>query len=146
MKKVEVYTDGSCKKNPGPGGWAAILVYNGHEKEICGGEKDTTNNRMELCAVINALKLLREPCEVDLTTDSKYVSDGISKGWAQSWKTKGWKKADKTPALNVELWDELLSLCGIHRVTFNWVKGHAGHPYNERCDTMAQAQAEKLKE
>ena len=145
MKEVEIYTDGSCKKNPGPGGWAAILCYKGNEKELFGGEKETTNNRMELTAVITALKSLKEPCRVTLTTDSKYVSDGITKGWAENWKAKGWKKADKSPALNPELWDELLSLCSVHKVDFVWVKGHAGHPYNERCDTLAQTEADKYK-
>ena len=145
MKKVEIYTDGSCKKNPGPGGWAAVLVYNGKEKEICGGEAETTNNRMELLATINALKALKEPCEVVLTSDSKYVVDGISKGWAKGWKARGWKKADKSPALNPELWDELLTQCDRHEIEFVWVKGHAGHPYNERCDTLAQGEAEKYR-
>lgn len=145
MKKVEIYTDGSCKKNPGPGGWAAVLVYNGREKEICGGEAETTNNRMELLATINALKALKEPCEVVLTSDSKYVVDGISKGWARGWKARGWKKADKSPALNPELWDELLTQCDRHEIEFVWVKGHAGHPYNERCDTLAQGEAEKYR-
>lgn len=145
MKSVHIYTDGSCKSNPGPGGWAAVLVYGEAEKEISGGEANTTNNRMELTAVISALKLLKEPCNVVITTDSKYVSDGISKGWAASWKARGWKKADKTPALNPELWDELLSLCQKNNVSFEWVKGHAGHPYNERCDALAQSQAEKYR-
>ena len=145
MKEVEIYTDGSCKKNPGPGGWAAILVYGGAEKELCGGEADTTNNRMELTAVIRALEALKEPCRVTLTTDSKYVSDGITKGWAASWKARGWKKADKSPALNPDLWDRLLALCGEHEVKFVWVKGHAGHPYNERCDTLAQSEADKYR-
>lgn len=145
MKKVEIYTDGSCKKNPGPGGWAAILVYGGVEKELCGGEADTTNNRMELTAVISALAALKEKCSVKLTTDSKYVSDGISKGWAASWRARGWKKADKSPALNPDLWGKLLDLCEFHEVKFVWVKGHAGHPYNERCDTLAQGEAEKYK-
>lgn len=145
MKSVNIYTDGSCKSNPGPGGWAAVLVYGKTEKEISGGAADTTNNRMELTAVISALKLLKEPCLVTVTTDSKYVSDGITKGWAASWKAHGWKKTDKSPALNPELWDELLALCETHTVSFEWVKGHAGHPYNERCDALAQAEAEKYK-
>ena len=145
MKNVDIYTDGSCKINPGPGGWAAILVYGSAEREICGGEADTTNNRMELKAVINALKMLKEPCSVRITTDSRYVADGIEKGWAASWKKRGWKKADKSPALNPELWDELLGLCEKHDVSFEWVKGHAGHPYNERCDTLAQTEAEKYR-
>ncbi len=144
MKKVEIYTDGSCKQNPGPGGWGAILVYQGRELELSGGQADTTNNRMELTAVIEALQKLREPCQVTLTTDSKYVSDGISKGWAASWKARGWKKADKSPALNPDLWGKLLDLCEVHTVEFVWVKGHAGHPYNERCDTLAQGEAQRI--
>ena len=144
MKKVEIYTDGSCKQNPGPGGWGAVLVYQGKELELSGGQADTTNNRMELTAVIEALKKLREPCQVTLTTDSKYVSDGISKGWAASWKARGWKKADKSPALNPDLWGTLLDLCETHTVEFVWVKGHAGHPYNERCDTLAQGEAQRI--
>ena len=119
------------------------MVYQGKELELSGGQADTTNNRMELTAVIEALQKLREPCQVTLTTDSKYVSDGISKGWAASWKARGWKKADKSPALNPDLWGTLLDLCETHTVEFVWVKGHAGHPYNERCDTWAQARGEK---
>ena len=142
-KRVEIYTDGSCLRNPGPGGWGAILVYKGLEKEMSGGEADTTNNRMELTAAIEALKALKSPCDVTLTTDSRYLCDGMTKGWAVSWKRKGWKKADNTPALNPDLWDELLGLCSEHRVEFVWVRGHAGHPYNERCDAMAQEQAKK---
>lgn len=144
MKKVEIYTDGSCKKNPGPGGWGAVLVYGERELELSGGQADTTNNRMELTAVIEALKRLREPCQVTLTTDSKYVSDGISRGWAASWRARGWKKADKSPALNPDLWGTLLDLCEKHSVDFIWVKGHAGHPYNERCDALAQEEARKI--
>ena len=144
MKKVEIYTDGSCRCNPGPGGWGAILVYGGRELALSGGEAETTNNRMELTAVIRALQRLKEPCAVTLTTDSKYVADGITKGWAASWKKKGWKKADKSPALNPDLWDTLLSLCDTHTVEFVWVKGHAGHPYNERCDAMAQEESAKF--
>lgn len=145
MKKVEIYTDGSCKFNPGPGGWGAILVYNGCEKELCGGNVDTTNNRMELTAVIEALSALKEPCDVVLCSDSKYVIDGLEKGWAESWKKRGWKKADKSPALNPDLWDKLLKEVSRHKMTYKWIKGHAGHSYNERCDTMAQAFADKLK-
>lgn len=137
MKKINIYTDGACSGNPGKGGWGAVLVYKDTEKEICGGSADTTNNRMELTAVIEALKILKEPCEVSLTTDSKYVCDAITKGWVYSWKRNGWKKADKKPALNVDLWEQLLPLLEMHKVTFNWVKGHNGHPYNERCDRLA---------
>ena len=136
-KHVDIYTDGACSGNPGPGGYGAILVYNGREKELFGGERETTNNRMELLAVITALEALKEPCHVTVTTDSRYVSDGISKGWAESWRAHGWKKSDGKPALNRELWERLLELISMHEVEFVWVKGHAGHPYNERCDTLA---------
>ena len=137
MKTVEIYTDGACSGNPGPGGWGAVLIYNGYVKELSGGEKETTNNRMELEGVIKALKELNEPCFVKLTTDSKYVCDSINKGWVYSWREKGWKKADKKPALNVDLWEELLPLLETHNVEFVWVKGHNGHKYNERCDELA---------
>ncbi len=145
MKKVEIFTDGACSGNPGPGGWGAILRYNGVEKELSGGEKDTTNNRMELSAVIFALKALKMPCEVLVTTDSKYVYESITKGWVYSWQKNGWRKADKKPALNVDLWTELLELLSKHQVTFNWVKGHNEHPENERCDRLAVAECEKYK-
>ena len=137
MKHVEIYTDGSCRKNPGPGGWGAILVYEGREKELSGGEAQTTNNRMELLSVITALSQLKESCKVTLTTDSKYVVDAIEKGWVYAWKKNGWRKADKKPALNVDLWEALLPLLDKHSVTFCWVKGHDGHPENERCDALA---------
>lgn len=137
MKKIEIYTDGACSGNPGKGGWGAVLVYNGIEKELSGGELETTNNRMELTAVIEALSKLKEPCEVTLTTDSKYVCDAINKGWLNSWQNNNWKKADKKPALNVDLWQKLLPLLETHKVEFCWVKGHNGHPYNERCDSLA---------
>ena len=144
MKHVDIYTDGACRGNPGKGGWGAVLVYKGVEKELSGGERMTTNNRMELSAVIAALSALREPCEITLTSDSKYVVDAVTKGWAKSWKATGWKKADKSPALNSDLWDKLLSLLDYHTVTFVWVKGHAGHPYNERCDALATAFADSF--
>lgn len=137
MKKVEIYTDGACSGNPGKGGWGAVLVYKNNEKEISGYDESTTNNRMELTAVIEALSMLKEPCEVLLTTDSKYVCDAVTKGWVYSWKKNGWRKADKKPALNVDLWEKLLPLLEKHNVEWNWVKGHAGHPYNERCDALA---------
>ena len=137
MKKVHIYTDGACSGNPGKGGWAAVLIYNGVEKELCAGVENTTNNRMELSAVIYALKALKEPCEVILTTDSKYVCDAVRKGWVFSWKNNNWKKADKKPALNVDLWEQLLPLLEVHKVTFDWVKGHNGNPYNELCDRLA---------
>ena len=139
MKTVTLYTDGACSGNPGPGGWGAILEYMGHEQELSGGEKNTTNNRMELTAVIEALSALKEPCAVTLTTDSKYVVDAIEKGWVYSWQRNGWRKADKKPALNPDLWDRLLTLLSQHEYEFEWVKGHAGHPENERCDALAVA-------
>lgn len=144
MKKLDIYTDGACSGNPGKGGWGAVLVYKGAEKEISGAEKQTTNNRMELTAVIKALQLLKEPCEVNLTTDSKYVCDAVNKGWVYGWKKKGWIKSDKKPALNVDLWEELLEQLKIHDVTFNWVKGHNGHLYNERCDKLAVSEYQRL--
>lgn len=145
MKRIEIYTDGACSGNPGPGGWAAILSYNGIEKEISGGESVTTNNRMELMAVISALRLVKEQCEIDLYSDSKYVIDGLSKGWAESWRKKGWKKADKKPALNPELWGELLDLTAKHVMHYNWVRGHAENEYNNRCDRLAVAEREKFR-
>ncbi len=137
MKEIELYTDGACSGNPGPGGWGAILRWRGHEKAISGGDPHTTNNRMELSAVIQGLKQLKEPCLVTLISDSKYVCDAISKGWARSWQKNGWRKSDKSPALNIDLWEELLQLLDTHTVTVRWVKGHAGHPENEACDRMA---------
>lgn len=141
MKKVFMFTDGACSGNPGPGGWGTILRYGDAEKELSGGEAQTTNNRMELLAVINGLAALKEPCEVTIQSDSRYVVDGIEKGWAQSWKRNGWRKADKKPALNADLWEKLLTLLEIHTVNFIWIKGHAGHPENERCDQLAVAQS-----
>ena len=141
MKHVEIYTDGACQGNPGPGGWGAVMRYKGTEKEISGGEKNTTNNRMELSAVIEALKLLKEPCSVTLFSDSQYVCNAIKLGWAKKWRANGWMRNKKEPALNPELWDELLKLCEKHTVEVVWVKGHAGHPENERCDALAVAAA-----
>ena len=143
MKHVEIYTDGACKGNPGPGGWSAVIVYGGAEKELSGGEAATTNNRMELIGAISGLGALKEPCEVTLYSDSKYLVDAVNLGWARSWKSRGWVKADKKPALNKDLWQKLLELLEIHKVTFMWVKGHAGHSYNERCDRLAVAEAER---
>lgn len=138
MKKfVEIFTDGACSGNPGPGGWGVVLRFGEREKELSGGEKETTNNRMELTAAIEGLSALKEPCKVRLVTDSKYVADGITKGWAESWRKNGWRKADKKPALNTDLWEKLLELIETHEVTIDWVKGHAGHPENERCDKLA---------
>lgn len=137
MKHVDIYTDGACSGNPGKGGWGAVLKYGSAVREMAGGEQETTNNRMELTAVIKALEALKEPCDVTLTSDSKYVIDAIQKRWVYSWKSNGWRKADKKPALNVDLWEQLLTLLEKHAVTFVWVKGHAGHPENERCDQLA---------
>ena len=146
MKHVDIYTDGACRNNPGHGGWGAILVYGGREKELSGGEELTTNNRMELSAVIAALSALKEPCEVKLTTDSKYVVDAIEKGWLESWRKNGWKKSDKGKVLNVDLWEQLTVLLERHSVSFVWVKGHNGHPYNERCDVLATTFADGFDE
>lgn len=143
MKTVEIFTDGACSGNPGPGGWGAILRYGNTEKALSGGEHSTTNNRMELSGVIAALSALKEPCRVILTTDSKYVVDSVTKGWVYSWKKKGWIKSDRKPALNVDLWEQLLPLLERHDVTFRWVKGHAGHPENERCDALAVMERDK---
>ncbi len=137
MKKVDIYTDGACSGNPGPGGWAAILIYKGKEKVLCGGEKQTTNNRMELIGVISALRALKEPCEVDLWSDSRYVLDALEKGWAAAWKKKGWIRSNKQPALNPDLWEELLKLTEGHRIHYHWVKGHAENSLNNRCDQIA---------
>lgn len=146
MKHVDIYTDGACRGNPGIGGWGAVLVYRGREKELSGGERETTNNRMELTAVIEALAALKEPCEVTLTSDSKYVIDALERGWAKGWEARGWKRSDKGEALNPDLWKRLLKLTEKHKITYVWVKGHAGHPYNERCDKLATAFADSLKE
>ncbi len=143
MKTVTLYTDGACSGNPGPGGWGAILSYNGVEKELSGGEQSTTNNRMELLAVISGLEALKESCRVELYSDSKYVIDGLSKGWAASWRKNGWRKADKKPALNPDLWERLLNLTEKHELSYHWVKGHADNPYNNRCDQLA-VEASKL--
>ena len=144
MKTVILYTDGACSGNPGPGGWAAILKYKEIERELSGGEAETTNNRMELTGVIRGLQALKEPCTVELWSDSKYVIDALSKGWAQSWRSKGWKKADKKPALNVDLWELLLPLTETHELHYHWVKGHDVNEYNNRCDALAVSEREKF--
>ena len=144
MKKVILFSDGACSGNPGPGGWGCILRYGAHEREMSGGAPDTTNNRMELTAVIEGLSALKESCEIEVVSDSKYVVDAIEKGWAKSWKRNGWKKSDKKPALNVDLWEKLLSLLEEHKVTFKWIRGHSGHPENERCDELATAYYKNL--
>lgn len=140
MKKVEIFSDGACSGNPGPGGYGVILRFGEHVKELSGGDPHTTNNRMELMGVIAGLSALKEPCCVIVTTDSKYVVDAVTKGWVYGWKKRGWIKSDKKPALNPDLWEQLLALLDKHQVTFNWVKGHAGHPENERCDRLAVQQ------
>ena len=142
MKTVYIYTDGACKGNPGPGGYGAILQYGEHVRELSGGEAATTNNRMELMGTIRAFESLREPCQVVFCSDSKYVGDGRQKGWAAAWRKKGWKTGDGKPALNPDLWERLLSATAPHQITYRWVKGHAGHPENERCDALAVAAAE----
>ncbi len=141
---VQIYTDGACSGNPGPGGWGAVLLYGQHEKQLSGGEANTTNNRMELTAVIEALSLLKRPCRVTLTTDSKYVADSVTKGWVYGWQKRGWKKSDGKDAINVDLWQRLLPLLQTHEVTFVWIKGHAGHKYNEICDKLAVAESRKF--
>lgn len=142
MKKVCIYTDGACSGNPGPGGWAAILTYGENERELSGGERETTNNRMELMAVISALTALKESCEVELWTDSQYIEKAINEGWLAGWKRRGWKRKGGE-LKNIELWQELDRLLGRHKVNFNWLKGHDGHEYNERCDALAVAERDK---
>ncbi len=141
LKKVDLFTDGACSGNPGAGGWGAILRYGTHELELSGGEKETTNNRMELTAVIEGLKKLKEKCDVTIYTDSKYVADAFLQGWIWGWVKNGWKKADKKPVLNPDLWQTLLTEIRKHEYRIIWVKGHAGHPENKRCDKLATAKA-----
>ena len=142
---VEIFTDGACSGNPGAGGWGAVLRHNSREKELAGGEKETTNNRMELTAVIEALSALKKPCRVTLTTDSQYVANAVEQRWVYAWQAKNWRKADGKPALNVDLWQKLLPLLETHDVEFVWIRGHNGHPENERCDALAVAETAKLK-
>ncbi len=137
MSKIVIWTDGACSGNPGPGGWGAILTWDGHEKDLCGGEQLTTNNRMELTAAIMALEALKRPCEIDLHTDSQYVKGGVT-GWIHGWKRNGWKTSDKKPVKNVDLWQQLDAAAERHTVTWRWVKGHAGHEMNERADELAR--------
>ncbi len=137
MKEVTIYSDGACSGNPGPGGWGTILVYQGHEKELSAAEEQTTNNRMELLAAIMGLEQLKDPCKVTLVSDSRYLCESINQGWVFQWEQKGWRKADKKPALNVDLWERMLQQLRRHEITVQWVKGHDGHPYNERCDRLA---------
>lgn len=145
MKRVELYTDGSCSGNPGPGGWGAILIYQGLEKELSGGAPATTNNRMELTGAIRGLAALKEPCQVELYTDSQYIASAINQHWLENWKKRGWKKADKSPVLNQELWQQLDEQLSRHQVRFHWVKGHADNVYNNRCDALAVAQTQKYR-
>ena len=145
MKTVTIYTDGACSGNPGPGGWGAILQYGEHRREMSGGEAETTNNRMELTAVIEALSALKEPCAVELYSDSKYVIDALEKGWVYNWQKNGWRKKDKKPALNVDLWQKLLEQFHRHDVHLHWVKGHAENPNNNRCDELAVAESRKFR-
>ena len=144
-KQVEIFTDGACSGNPGPGGYGVILRYKGVSKELSGGEERTTNNRMELTAVITGLSALKEPCAVTLYSDSKYIIDAIQKGWAKKWRANGWMRNAKDPALNPDLWEKLLPQLERHQMTYRWVKGHAGHPENERCDQMAVAQCQRFR-
>lgn len=143
LTPVEIFTDGACKGNPGPGGWGAIIRSGAREKELSGGEAHTTNNRMEMLAVIRALGALKRPCHVSLTTDSNYVRDGITK-WVHGWQRNGWRTADKKPVKNEDLWREMLAAIAPHRIDWHWVKGHAGHPENERADRLASAEADQL--
>jgi ribonuclease HI len=141
MKHVKLYTDGACSNNPGPGGYGVILIFDSHRKELSAGYRLTTNNRMEILAAIAGLEALKEPCQVTLYSDSQYLVNAIQKGWARSWKAKGWMRNNKEKALNPDLWEKMLELCSIHKVGFEWVRGHAGHIENERCDELATAAA-----
>ncbi|MFI3253135.1 MAG: ribonuclease HI [Eubacteriales bacterium] len=144
MKTVTIYTDGACSGNPGPGGWGAVLLYGDREKELSGGENPSTNNRMEMMAVICALEALNQECVVELYSDSKYVIDAIEKGWAKGWKKNNWLKSDKKPALNRDLWEKILDLLDFHQVHTHWVKGHSTNHYNNRCDALAVAESKKF--
>ena len=144
MTEVEIFTDGACRGNPGPGGWGAIIRAGAHEKELSGGEELTTNNRMELLAAIRALEALKRPCKIDLHTDSIYVRDGITK-WIHGWQKNGWRTADKKPVKNAELWQRLLEVARPHRIEWRWVKGHSGHPENDRADALACAAADQFR-
>ncbi len=145
MKSVTVYTDGACSGNPGPGGWAAVLMYGGHKRELSGGAASTTNNRMEMTAIISALSALKEPCTVELYSDSRYVLDALEKGWAVRWRRNGWKRNKSDAALNPDLWETLLNLTERHDVRCHWVRGHADNPYNNRCDALAVAESRKFR-
>jgi ribonuclease HI len=144
LKKIEIFTDGACRGNPGPGGWGALLRYGEHERELFGGELDTTNNRMELLAAIRALESLKQPCEVDLTTDSEYVRKGITE-WLPNWKLRNWKTSNRKPVKNADLWQLLEKVAAAHTVRWHWVKGHSGHDENERADQLANLGIDNLK-
>jgi len=144
MKNVEIYTDGACSGNPGPGGWGAILIYNEHKKEISGGEADTTNNRMELIAAIEALKMLKEPCSINIYTDSAYLCNAFSAGWLNNWSSNGWKTAKKEPVQNQDLWETLIRLCRVHNIKWNKVKGHSTNVLNNKCDELARSEIKRL--
>ena len=144
MKEVELFSDGACSGNPGPGGWGIVVIADGVAKQLSGGEEMTTNNRMELLAVINGLESLKEPCKVTITTDSKYVCDAFLKDWLSTWEKNGWKTAGKKPVKNKELWEKLLELSHKHELLWTWIKGHAGHPENERCDKLAVEARKKI--
>lgn len=141
MKQVTLYTDGACKNNPGPGGYGAVLMFDTHRKELSAGYRLTTNNRMEVLAAIAGLEALKEPCQVRLVSDSQYLVNAMEQGWARRWQSNGWKRNAKEKAVNPDLWERLLNLCKIHKVKFEWVRGHAGHPENERCDVLATTAA-----
>jgi ribonuclease HI len=143
MKQITVYTDGGCINNPGPGGYGVVLVYNSHRKELSGGFQRTTNNRMEIFAAIAGLETLKEPCRVTIVSDSQYLVYAVQKGWARKWKANRWMRNNKEKAINPDLWERLLKLCEIHDARFEWIRGHAGHPENERCDELAKAAARK---
>lgn len=145
LKNVDLYTDGACSGNPGPGGWGAVLIFRGKRMELSGGDAMTTNNRMELTAVIQGLQRLKERCRVRIYTDSQYIVNAVNKGWVFGWQNNNWLKKDKKPALNRDLWEPLLDLLAAHQCEFVWLKGHAGHEENERCDALAVAQAEKFR-
>jgi ribonuclease HI len=144
MKNVAIYTDGACSGNPGPGGWAAVLCYAGREKELSGGEESTTNNRMELTAAIRGLEALKEPCRVELYSDSRYLTDAVNQGWARAWRSRGWMRTKREPAANPDLWEQLLDLLDRHTVVLHWVKGHAEDPMNKRCDALAVAESRRF--
>ncbi|MDD3148902.1 MAG: ribonuclease HI [Candidatus Riflebacteria bacterium] len=144
LKEISVFSDGACSGNPGPGGWGAILRYKESEKELSGGERETTNNRMELMGVISALESLKEPCQVRVFTDSKYIANAFTEKWLENWQKNGWKTAGKKPVKNKELWERLLKQASIHKLEWQWIKGHSGHPENERCDQLAVAARDRF--